>query len=38
MLSVGASMEEYSHAFVIIEFSLFPKLSIPQFMCVHPLA
>jgi len=38
MFNVGTSMEEYSQAFVIVELSLFRRLSIPQSTCVDPFA
>jgi hypothetical protein len=38
MFGVINSMQEFSWAFVIIDFSLFERLSILQSMFVNPLA
>ncbi len=38
MFGVGASIQDSSRALVIVELSLFRRLSIPQFMCINPLA
>jgi hypothetical protein len=38
IFGVGASMEESSHAFVVVELSLFRRLYVSPTTCVDPLA
>jgi hypothetical protein len=38
MFGVGASIQDSSRALVIAKLSFFRRLSIPQFMCINPLA